>query len=399
MMAIILILMLVYSFVVKKLVLKNKLDHFYYRDIPSNDPAAYVGKIVKGHANGNDLISTILELIYKGYIRVQEENNKRVLYLQKDYKTIDLKEHELFLIKQIFKNNNRVVFEDYVKSKKFKNDFKTFDTMLDRRIEMKKEYKESTIKNISKIVFLTVFSILGISIAYSILIPFIYTLIPVIISNKIITCLVMSVFIHLIVIYKYILYISKSTNAKENINLSITYIILFIIIGCVLGFSGIEKILSILNSEIVWYKIIINCIMALVVLLYGLNIIKHTEKKEYMFYGFCIISIISILFNMQLLMCICIVFFSIHIFFKAPKHYNLTEDDYIYKWIAFKNYLEDYSLLSEQEENAMLIWEKYLIYAVSLGINKKIIKKYANLSNTILLSEQGLKRFYIEYLE
>ncbi len=118
-----------------------------------------------------------------------------------------------------------------------------------------------------------------------------------------------------------------------------------------------------------------------------------------MFYGFCIISIISILFSMQLLMCICIVFFSIHIFLKAPKHYNLTEDGYIYKWIAFKNYLEDYSLLSEQEENAMLIWEKYLIYAVSLGINKKIIKKYANLSNTILLSEQGLKKFYIEYLE
>ena len=55
--------------------------------------------------------------------------------------------------------------------------------------------------------------------------------------------------------------------------------------------------------------------------------------------------------------------------------------------------------MTEQEDNSMLIWEKYLIYAVSLGVNKKIIKKYGNLNNTILLDELYLKKFYTEFFE
>ena len=89
----ILIIMIVYAIILRKILLKNKKQKTYYREIPSNDSSAYVGKIIKGNINGNDIISTILELSYKGYIRIEEEKNKRILYLQKDYKTIDLKEH------------------------------------------------------------------------------------------------------------------------------------------------------------------------------------------------------------------------------------------------------------------------------------------------------------------
>lgn len=129
------------------------------------------------------------------------------------------------------------------------------------------------------------------------------------------------------------------------------------------------------------------------------NIIKHTEKEEYLYYVFIIISLFAIVLNMQLAIGISIIFFAVYIFFKAPKHSNFKQEDYVGKWISFKKYLEDYSMLSEQESNAIVIWEKYLIYAIALGINKKIIKKYAQLNNIKLLNEVYLKRVYVEYFE
>jgi len=78
---------------------------------------------------------------------------------------------------------------------------------------------------------------------------------------------------------------------------------------------------------------------------------------------------------------------------------KLREEDYVYKWLCFKKFLEDYSILDKQDENAILVWDKYLIYAISLGINKQIIKKYGKLNKNILIDEKYLERFYIEYLE
>ena len=273
--------------------------------------------------------------------------------------------------------------------------------MLDRRIEMKKIYKKSNIKNISKIILLTIFSILGISIFYSIIMPIISVVVSIDMNTKIIISVIISSIVHLLIIYKYILYITKSTNVQENINLNITYIILFVIIACISSFYGIKNMLIILKLESVWYKLIINFIVSIIALLYMFNIVKHTEKQEYIFYIFLLISIISIILDIKLSMCISSIFFATYIFLKSLKYYNynLSEEDYVYKWISFKNYLEDYSMLFEQEENAMLIWEQYLIYAVALGVNKKIIKKYMNLSKTILITNEYLKTFYITYLE
>lgn len=56
-------------------------------------------------------------------------------------------------------------------------------------------------------------------------------------------------------------------------------------------------------------------------------------------------------------------------------------------------------MLSNQDANAIAIWEKYLIYAISLGINKKIIRKYAQLNDIELLNEIYLKKIYVEYFE
>ena len=56
-------------------------------------------------------------------------------------------------------------------------------------------------------------------------------------------------------------------------------------------------------------------------------------------------------------------------------------------------------MLSEQEEKSIIIWEKYLIYAIVLGVNKKIIEKYAQLNNIQILNKVYLKKLYIEYFE
>lgn len=406
MLVFILIIVIAYTFILRKKLLKDKMQYIYYRDIPSSDSPAFVGKIVKGHTDGNDIIATILDLNYRGYIRIETEEikgkEKRVLYLEKSVRTTELQEHEMFLINKIFKNNSRVIFEDYIKSNKFKQDFKAFDKMLERRIERKTIYRNSLLKNVNKILLLISYFIFGISIFYSIMLPITLGVNNVIrfdTKTAIIMNLIISVILYLLVSYKYILYIEKSTNARENINLSITYIILSVVLGCCIIFNNYNNIFSIFYEEFIWYKVIVNFIISIVTMMYMFNIIKHTEKEEYLYYVFIIISLFAIILNMKLAMGISIIFFVTYIFFKSPRHSNLKQDDYVCKWISFKKYLEDYSMLSEQESNAIVIWEKYLIYAIALGINKKIIKKYAKLNNIQLLNEVYLKKVYVEYFE
>lgn len=56
MIATILIIMIVYTLIMSRTLLKNKKEKIYCREIPSNDSPAFVGKIIKGHVDGNDLI-------------------------------------------------------------------------------------------------------------------------------------------------------------------------------------------------------------------------------------------------------------------------------------------------------------------------------------------------------
>ena len=62
MLVFILIIVIAYTFILRKKLLKDKMQYIYYRDIPSSDSPAFVGKIVKGHTDGNDIIATILDL-------------------------------------------------------------------------------------------------------------------------------------------------------------------------------------------------------------------------------------------------------------------------------------------------------------------------------------------------
>jgi len=105
MLIVILIILILYALILKGKILKKDSQYIYYRDIPTKDSPAYVGKVIKGHANGNDIIATIIDLYYRGYVGISQENvkgkNKKVLYLQKNIGGIELEEHELFLLNHI----------------------------------------------------------------------------------------------------------------------------------------------------------------------------------------------------------------------------------------------------------------------------------------------------------
>ena len=306
------------------------------------------------------------------------------------------------MLKRIFGNKDRVIFDDYLESPRLKKDFKEFDKMIERRIEKNSIYKTSILKNINKIIFLISFACWGIVLSYSIMQPiamsmsyiFNIELEKIIIENIIINAIIICAFI-----YKYVTYISKSTSERENLNLYITYIALIIMIGIFILTGNIKNVINTFKEEVGLYKIIVNQILAIIVVLYMFNIIKHDEKREYWYYIFIVISIFSIVMNLKITSCIDIIFFTTYLFYKSPKHIRLKENDYVWKWKAFKNFLEDYSMLNEQEESAILIWEEYLIYAISLGINKKVVKKYSKLSKNYLIDDKFIKNLYIEYFE
>ena len=403
MIKVIILLLIIYTVILEFVFRKNKLQKFYYREVPNEDSPAYVGKIIKGHADGNDFIATLLDLTYRGYIIIQNEQikgkTKRVLYLQKRGSTLNLKEHELFIINQMFKPNDRIVFDDYVKSKFFKRDFKIFDKMLSKRIEVKSSNNNSALKNINKIVLFTSFLIFGLMIFYSIILPVVLFLTNGMNINtdlKMKIALLVSSIVFVFSSYKLISYISKTHNAQENININIIYIILCIVAILLIGFIGKLKTIEMIMTETLWYEMFLNFIISLITLLYIFNIIR--DKEKYLYYIFLGISLIALFLNYKITVCICIVFLATYVFYKSPKYKKIETDDFIYNWIGFKNYLNDYSILATHEENAMLIWEKYLIYAVSLGVNKKIIKKYGNIENS-LLNDTYLKKLYTEYFE
>lgn len=70
-----------------------------------------------------------------------------------------------------------------------------------------------------------------------------------------------------------------------------------------------------------------------------------------------------------------------------------------YKWKSFKRYLKDFSMMDKAEVPSLVIWEHYLVYAISLGVAKEVIEKlklvippeqFDNGNLTYLNSQSGL---------
>lgn len=402
MLILIIIVLLFCIFILKRILKENRKTYIYYRQIPTKDSPAYVGKVLKGHTDGNDIISTILDLNMRGFINISIKNingklRRELLYTGKN-KNTELEEHEIFLIDQLFKNSDKIILEDYISSDKFKCDFKAFDKMLDRKVQRHIVKKDSNIKNITKVIFLTTFAILGITIFYALFQPIMLLIIKD--AYKSITfTIIISTLSYILITYVYISYINSKKLIKSILTIKIAYIFCFVILLLLVSTLNYENIVKILQNELAWYKMILNFIIAIVTLLYMFNIISYKDEKNYFIYFIVAIIFLAIILNCKIALCISIVLLSIYSFMITPRYINLKDEDYIYKWQSFKRFLEDYSLLKEKEERDILIWNKYLIYAISLGVNKKIVKEYAKLAHINLLDKDYYKKFYIEYID
>ena len=106
----------------------------YYRDIPSKENPAMVGMMVKGNVDGNDIMATILDLWKKDYIVIENVfvNGKEQCVLSETGKErfLTLKDYENYLLDEIFKDNDKVIFEEFVNSPKFEIVFKNVGNMI-----------------------------------------------------------------------------------------------------------------------------------------------------------------------------------------------------------------------------------------------------------------------------
>ena len=66
-------------------------------------------------------------------------------------------------------------------------------------------------------------------------------------------------------------------------------------------------------------------------------------------------------------------FISLFYFILYKKRTELGSEAY-YKWIGLKNFLNDFGNFEDKELPEITLWEKYLVYAVSLGCAKKLSK-------------------------
>jgi len=124
---------------------------------------------------------------------------------------------------------------------------------------------------------------------------------------------------------------------------------------------------------------------------YGIEILEYlfymiaNLYKENGFINLCIVAIPAILIFISLFQTpiLLIVDFSIERKNKATyKRTELGEEvtEYIY---GLKNFIHDFSLLSEKDKEAIVLWDDFLIYAVLLEENDKIVNEIWNKSKTV----------------
>lgn len=105
--------------------------------------------------------------------------------------------------------------------------------------------------------------------------------------------------------------------------------------------------------------------------------------------------IIAIIFPIFIEFIICAVF----CFTNAGKILVLSEKGYeeCCQWKALKKYMKDFSLLKEKEVPDLILWEKFLVYATTFGISKKVLDQLVEVYPQIT-SEDYYRNGHYTYL-
>lgn len=382
---------LIYFFKVKS-ISNSKLKLDYYREIPSNESPAIVGYMIKNNCDGNDVVATLLDLNYRGYINIEYELidgvEKSVISLTDKDRFMVLKDFESFLLDELFKNNEKVVLDDYLSSHQFQEIFTPFGNMIKKRVGLQSTHRVSNKKNISKISFITHFVSLG----FSIFFPLLFLLLKD--SIDVFYIMGISFIINFGFFYLYKLTIENSRYRLDQHLINYSYIGLIIFIGILVILYIIDNTILI-NEEL--FMIILNIISSILLIFILFSpLVKTNNDYELVDYYFIIYGFISTIFLDVVGICLSSLYLSLKIYILAPNHINLKPETEIEKWIALKQFLNDFTIINEREEKEVRLWEKYLIYAISMGVNKKCILKYSDLLKLKLLNEKTLNKFYVE---
>lgn len=293
----------------------------YFRDIPSNENPAIVGLMLKGNVGGNDIIATILDLWEKDYIAVEYRTTNGfqqciIMDSGKD-RFLVLKDYENYLLDELFKDKDEVIFEEFVNSLMYE---KTFKNMINRRVDIKLTHKVSYKRLMSKINFLANYVVLG----FAIFFPFIY-----LISNNFLLSIIVGYTINfaLFIFFKSILI--KEEHSIESLLFGLTSIISGVLIIVYL----LGKYTYQYNSYFLLGNISVSILLVLCFFIGDYNKKMVTTIIDYIF----IYSIISVISVDLIGLYICIIYYTHRLYLKSPKHIYLFNDSEVDKWFALRN--------------------------------------------------------------
>lgn len=361
----------------------------YYRDIPSNESPAIIGLMVKENIDGNDIVATLLDLNKRGYINISYKYvgnvEKSIITLTDKERFISLKDYENYLLDEIFKDSNEVVFDDFVSSDKFRKVFKTVGEMIKKRVSFKHLHKMSHKKNYSKINFITNYILFGFS--------FIYPLFYILFKNYLILAFILSYVVGYFFIFFYKIITDDKRYRLDQLILTSSISISVLVFGLFI----VLYLLDNLNMEINEYINIINIIISLITII---TMVFVRKKNSVNIIDFIIIlfGIISCLFNNYVGLSLAIIYLSRQVYFNMPEHSNIKDND-IDKWYALKKFLDDFTLIKDRDMKEVELWDKYLIYGISMGVNKKTIREYSNMLNLKLINQSFVDKYYVENVD
>lgn len=372
------------SFCYFKLKNTNEKSFDYFRDIPSNLKPAEVGFMVKHDINANDIIAILLDLYKREFLNINYQiidgKEKCILSLTEKDRFTSLNDYENYLLDQIFNNTNIAYLDDVFKDKDFNILFRSIANMIDKRVDINSKHHISIKRLFSKVNYLSNYLVLGFAFFFSSL---------YLITNNILISIVVSYVINTFLFLIINSFLNSSDNRIESKVYSYTIFSSLIYFSLLL----MAFLLSDMNYEVNSYIEIINIIFAFITIC--LSFIDFKNKKiNFADMLFLIFAIVSIIFVSPIGVCLSIIYISNQIYRLSPKHIYLDEKLEIDKWIGLKNFLNDFSLMSEKTVHEVELWDKYLIYAISMGVNKDSVNKYLSMPNIKLDNRNIVEKFY-----
>ena len=215
---------------------------------PDNMNSLDVAYAYKGKVNSNDVVSLLIYLANKGYIKIKVEETGSKLLKSKSYKIIEVKkydgndENERLFLERLFKNGtiyrteNNNVFRYVTKSDLEESFYKTVNEIIDNEntSELKNKIFEKGVWNRAKIIILSLLVILTMSIG------------PLLNGTKIKTTVIANLVLIAITMLFYLFALSSKFNNTRIKNIIIAFVISFFTI-----FYFVFVLLYVIVSEII----------------------------------------------------------------------------------------------------------------------------------------------------